>query len=289
MWDFLREIGSARYALWWAIGLWACDAFLTILIIRRVPFTDVDWETYMVQVDAVLHGQFDYAQLRGPTGPIAYPAGFCWLYGLLRLSGAAVAQAQVVFAGLYMATLAVVFQIYRQAGAPGWLLILCVLSKRVHSISHRPGGFVLRCFNDAAAQFLAYAALLLFLHRRRCLSLLAYSAAVSVKMQPLLFCPAVGLSLVLAGGWSLALPCVLAALALQAAVAAPFLLVGPGAYLRHAFGGPGDLQHAWSVNWRAVPEDRSIPARWIRPRADGHPRGSPALVRTFAMDTRGAA
>ncbi|CAE8617881.1 unnamed protein product [Polarella glacialis] len=74
-------------------------------------------------------------------------------------------------------------------------------------------------------------------------------------MQPLLYCPALGLCLVLTGGWAHALLCIAAMLCLQLAVGAPFLMTNPGAYLARAFGGPGDLQHAWSVNWRFLPED----------------------------------
>eukprot|EP00913_Durusdinium_trenchii_P003294 g3048.t1 len=43
-------------------------------------------------------------------------------------------------------------------------------------------------------------------------------------------------------------------LVLQLFLALPFLQANPWAYLRLAFGGPGDLQHAWSVNWRFLPE-----------------------------------
>ena len=40
----------------------ALDAMLTTVIIWKVPFTNVDWESYMAQVDLVLQGEYD-AQL----------------------------------------------------------------------------------------------------------------------------------------------------------------------------------------------------------------------------------
>jgi len=169
-----------------------------------------------------------------------------------------VGAVQILFGALYLATVAIVFKIYRTAGAPGWLLVLCLLSKRVHSI------FCLRLFNDAVAQLLLYLALLLFLERRHLSSALAYSFGTSVKMQPLLCCPAVGLCLVLSGGWGHALRMICVMVLLQVTLAAPFLAANPKAYLARAFGGPGDLQHAWSVNWRALPEavfaHRAFPA-----------------------------
>lgn len=200
-----------------------------------------------MEVSGVLQGEFDYNKLAGPTGPIAYPAGFCWIYGALRWLNLEIISVQVLFGVLYLATLAVVFQIYRKAHVPGWLLALCVLSKRVHSV------YCLRLFNDGVAQFFLYLGLLLFLQGRHSWSALVYSLAVSVKMHPLLYCPAVGLSLVLFGGWSHALRMVLAMVFAQFVLAIPFLHTNPTAYFMRAFGGPGDLQHAWSVNWRMLP------------------------------------
>ncbi|CAJ1367400.1 unnamed protein product [Effrenium voratum] len=226
----------------------ALEAMLTTVIIWKVPFTNVDWESYMAQVDLVLQGEYDYQQIHGPTGPIAYPAGFCWFYGVFRRMALDVWQVQIVFAGLYLATMLVLKEIYRKADAPLWAFALCMLSKRSHSV------FVLRLFNDAVAQFFCYAALLLLLNGRHLRSALAYSLAVSIKMQPLLVCPVMGLCLVLEGGWHRAASCISAMLALQMFLAQPYLQVNWWGYLARSFGGPGDLQHAWSVNWRFLPE-----------------------------------
>lgn len=201
----------------------------------------------MVQVASVLRGQFDYAEIQSPTGPIAYPSGFCLVYGALHWLDFGIVAAQVSFAILYLGTVAIVFQIYWLAGCPGWLLTLCVLSKRVHSI------YVLRLFNDAVSQFFSYLALLIFLYQRHTVFALIYSFAVSVKMQPLLHCPAVGLCLVLRRGWAFTLRSIAIMLALQLGLALPFLSTNPAAYLARAFGGPGHLQHVWSVNWKLLP------------------------------------
>jgi alpha-1,3-mannosyltransferase len=42
-----------------------------------------DWVTYVANGDAFLDGVRDYSKLWGPTGYAAYPAGYCYLYGLL--------------------------------------------------------------------------------------------------------------------------------------------------------------------------------------------------------------
>ncbi|CAE7574839.1 ALG3 [Symbiodinium natans] len=232
----------------WALLVLLADAVLTAAVVAKVPFTDIDWESYMAEVDFVLAGQYDYQEITSPNGPIAYPAGFVWFYGALRWARLEVRQVQALFAVIYLGMMVVLHQIYHHAGAPLWVFALCVLSKRVHSV------FVLRLFNDAVAQFFCYAALLLFLQRRHLMCSLSYSLAVSIKMQPLLICPVVGLCLVASGGWSHALLCIACMLALQLVLAVPFLHANAPAYLGRAFGGPGDLQPAWSVNWRFLPE-----------------------------------
>lgn len=71
-----------------------------------------------------------------------------------------------------------------EAVPPVSLLLLC-LSKRLHSI------FMLRLFNDCIAVFVAYLAIWMMMDKRWRLSLLAFSMAVSVKMNILLLAPPV--------------------------------------------------------------------------------------------------
>ena len=82
---------------------------------------------------------------------------------------------QAVVMGLYIRS---------EAFPPIGLVLLC-LSKRLHSI------FMLRLFNDCIAVFVAYLAIWLLLERRWRLSMLAFSMAVSVKMNVLLLAPPV--------------------------------------------------------------------------------------------------
>ena len=122
-----------------------------------------------------------------------YPAGFVYVYTLLywvTAGGVHIRRAQWIFAGLYLATHAIVLQIYRRTRIvcpllrlsppaarcplltvcdttarrlrqfPPWALVLLCVSKRVHSI------FVLRLFNDPIAMLLLYAAVLLAMQNR---------------------------------------------------------------------------------------------------------------------------
>jgi alpha-1,3-mannosyltransferase len=112
--------------------------------------------------------------------------------------GSDVRLAQHIFAGVYLLNAAVLHRVYRLCLAPkpspssNFLYLAAIsllsLSKRLHSI------YVLRCFNDTVSTLLLNASLLLFLtpmkHRNHAASL-AYSLSVSVKMNTLLYAPAV--------------------------------------------------------------------------------------------------
>ena len=82
---------------------------------------------------------------------------------------------QAVVMGLYIRTRAV----------PPWVLILLCLSKRLHSI------YLLRLFNDGVAMLVAYIAVWLLVSQRWRASMVAFSAAVSIKMNVLLMAPPV--------------------------------------------------------------------------------------------------
>ena len=52
------------------ICLVALEVALNVLIIARVPYTEIDWVAYMQEVGGYLSGELDYAKLRGDTGPL---------------------------------------------------------------------------------------------------------------------------------------------------------------------------------------------------------------------------
>mmetsp|Transcript_8532 Transcript_8532/g.12158 ORF Transcript_8532/g.12158 Transcript_8532/m.12158 type:complete len:326 (-) Transcript_8532:902-1879(-) len=70
------------------------EATLAITIIRKVPYTEIDWKAYMEEVSCWLGDsddstvreryQWDYSEMKGGTGPLVYPAGFLYLYTCLR-------------------------------------------------------------------------------------------------------------------------------------------------------------------------------------------------------------
>lgn len=72
----------------------------------------------MQQIEIYLKGERDYKNIVGGTGPLVYPGAHVWIYTqLYRLTdkGRDVQRAQYIFALVYLATLALVFQCYRKA------------------------------------------------------------------------------------------------------------------------------------------------------------------------------
>ena len=80
--------------------------------------TEIDWVAYMEEVSGFLGGEWDYAKLKGQTGPLVYPAGFVYIYSILYYVtqfGKNILLAQYIFLGIYLAFIAVLLSIYHQA------------------------------------------------------------------------------------------------------------------------------------------------------------------------------
>ena len=231
------------------------ELVLCSLIIRFVRYTPIDWRAYMQEVEGpVVHGVWNYSELRGETGPLVYPGGFVAVYAGMRLlaggDGSDVRPVQWLMAACYVATLGAVALCHtatKPRGMPPWSLMLVCVSLRLHSI------YVLRLFNDAMAMLAFWVATYLFCRGNWRSGCVCYSLGASVKANVLLSAPGLLLLLLQAHGAFGAIFHILVCAAVQLVLGWPFLLTDPLAYVRGALGGFGDLQHKWSVNWKFVP------------------------------------
>ena len=254
---------------------------------------------YMQEVNAYQDGERDYVQIRGDTGPLVYPAGFLYLYGWLKsfstlgandgelgLGGSTSAEAirriQWVFVALYLFNSMVVLTLYqkvleriRQSSSSPidpilvwtWRILMGItcLSKRIHSI------FVLRLFNDAPAMALLHTSILLFTEDYWSLGCAAFSLAVSIKMNILLFAPGLLLLLLqknrcIAGTMKHLSICA----SIQLLLGWPFLSKHPISYLRKAFELDRVFFFKWTVNWKFLPEDVFVSKPWALLLLFGH-------------------
>ncbi|KAI3337766.1 glycosyltransferase [Ustulina deusta] len=233
-------------------ALFLLDALLCVVVIWKVPYTEIDWKAYMEQIEQFVAGERDYAVIKGGTGPLVYPAAHVYLYtGLYYVTdkGRDIFLAQQLFAVLYMATLAVVMACYWRAKVPPYVFPLLILSKRLHSI------FVLRCFNDCFAVFFLWLTIYLFQKRAWTLGTVVYTWGLGVKMSLLLVLPAVGVILLLGRGFTGSLQLAAIIAQVQFLLAVPFLRENAQGYLSRAFELSRQFFFKWTVNWRFVGED----------------------------------
>ncbi|SPP72972.1 lethal(2)neighbour of tid protein 2 [Drosophila guanche] len=225
------------------------EAAINVFVIRRVPYTEIDWVAYMQECEGFLNGTTNYAQLRGDTGPLVYPAAFVYIYSALYYitsHGANVRVAQYIFAGIYLLQMFLVLRLYSKSRkVPPYVLVLSAFtSYRIHSI------YVLRLFNDPVAVLLLYAALNLFMDRRWTWGSIFFSLAVGVKMNILLFAPALLLFYLANLGVLKTVLQLSVCGVIQLLLGAPFLLSHPVEYLRGSFDLGRIFEHKWTVNYR---------------------------------------
>ena len=287
MWTKLyHKLAKPRYDHVWIVLLLIAEALLSTLIVKRVPYTEIDWVAYMQEVTTYQNGERDYINIRGDTGPLVYPAGFLYLYGFFKdiatrsidttdptgLGGSTSPEAiriiQWVFVLLYVINSAVVLMLYnavlqrmrQQQNTQSstatmvwcWRIAMGItcLSKRVHSI------FVLRLFNDAPAMILLHISMYLF----ACcdswaLGCVVFSLAVSIKMNVLLFAPGL-LLLLLQKNQSLfgTIQHLSICASIQLLLGWPFLTTYPISYIKKAFEFDRVFFYKWTVNWKFLPE-----------------------------------
>ncbi|PIK58852.1 dolichyl-P-Man:Man(5)GlcNAc(2)-PP-dolichyl mannosyltransferase [Apostichopus japonicus] len=240
----------------WIIAclLFIGEIIINVFIINRVKYTEIDWEAYMSEVEGVVNGTYDYLLLKGGTGPLVYPAGFVYIYMAfyyITNKGTDIRLAQYLFGVLYLATLPLVFRIFQKTKKvpPYVMFFVCCASYRIHSI------YVLRLFNDPVAMFFFYLATNFFIDRNWNWGCFWFSIAVSVKMNVLLFSPALLLLLLTEFGFWRTIPRLAICAIVQVVLAIPFLLENPVGYILRAFELSRQFFYIWTVNWRCLPEE----------------------------------
>lgn len=247
--------GIRRHFLPFSVLLLMINFAGCLFVIYTIPYTEIDWETYMIQVSSVVSnpGERDYRNIEGPTGPLVYPGAHVFIYSIFYLitsKGSNIRLAQLIFALLHTLALALVLRLYYLTQVfPLYLTPLLFLSRRVVSL------FVLRLFNDAVQTIPLYLSLLLFVLNRWRPGCVLYSVAVAIKMNALLYAPGLAVLLCQSIGF---LPAVTLAFTvcfpIQLIFAAPFIAHAPLPYLSRAFELTRKFLFKWSVNGAFLPE-----------------------------------
>lgn len=249
-WSFVKGLATNPVQLpFVAILIIVAELFINLLVVDRVPYTEIDWKAYMQQCEGFLNGTFDYSELRGDTGPLVYPAGFVYIYSILYFitsQGENIRLAQYIFVVIYLLQLCLVLRIYNKSRkVPPYVLLLTILtSYRIHSI------YVLRLFNDPIAVLFLYASLNLFLDSKWYLGSIFYSLGVSVKMNILLYAPALFFFYIVNLGLKETIKQLLVCGLIQVSLGLVFLTNNPFAYINTSFDLGRVFNHTWTVNYR---------------------------------------
>lgn len=230
------------------------ELVLNVFVVRNVPYTEIDWKAYMQECEGFLNGTTNYAKLRGDTGPLVYPAGFVYIYSALYFitsHGQNIRLAQYIFVVIYLMQLGLVLRMYSKSRKlpPYVLVITTFTSYRIHSI------YVLRLFNDPIAILFLYMALNAYIDNRWTLGSVFLSLGVSVKMNVLLFAPAILLLFITNLGYVRTLVQLTVCGVIQLVLGAPFLLTYPWQYLKGSFDLGRIFEHKWTVNYRFLDRD----------------------------------
>ncbi|PKI84969.1 dolichyl-P-Man:Man5GlcNAc2-PP-dolichol alpha-1,3-mannosyltransferase [Malassezia vespertilionis] len=232
-----------------SVAIIAFEIVLTSLIVRRVAYTEIDFATYVAQAKLFVDGERNYARLDpvNGSGPCVYPAVHLYMYAPFTFMSKSDAlwYGQRAFAVLYFVTLVLVLRLYAFARVPPFYLLFLVLSKRLHSI------YVLRMFNDPIAMVFVYLCMYALCTKRWHLACTLYSVALGVKMNVLLYLPALCVILFRALGAVRTVACLVGIVGgLQAVLGAPFLVHNAPAYMAGAFDFSRAFLYKWTVNWR---------------------------------------
>ncbi|XP_037044698.1 lethal(2)neighbour of tid protein 2 [Bradysia coprophila] len=232
-----------------SIGILFVELVLNVLVVQKAGYTEIDWKAYMQECEGFLNGTTDYGQLKGDTGPLVYPAGFVYIYSLLYFvtsQGQNIKLAQYIFVGIYLLQMYLVLRIYTKTRkVPPYVLIFSAFtSYRIHSI------YVLRLFNDPIAILLLYIALNFFLDSKWTLGSVFFSLGVSVKMNVLLFAPAILMFYLTNLGYIKTMVQLIVCGVVQLILGAPFLATYPVNYIKGSFDIGRVFEHKWTVNYR---------------------------------------
>lgn len=268
-------------------------SILCKVVVAKVKYTEIDFSTYMQQIELVNSGQLDYSKITGDTGPMVYPAGHVQVYQFLYWlteEGVYIGRAQIAFGYLFTATVLMSCVVYTMLPRfPPWPLYLLLCSKRLLSI------YVLRLFNDCFTTAAMVGVVLLLQQGsywyktmgEKYIWLLCavaadlFSMAISVKMNALLYLPAfmvvvyflVGERLLSFLGVLLVIPLV------QLMVGWRFLLplfydeeanTLRWTYINQAFDFQRKFLYEWTVNWRFIPEETFLSDSFANALLIGH-------------------
>lgn len=284
LWILIFDPSFVKYA---CIMMFLFEFFLLKLIIKKVPYTEIDYSTYMQQITQIENGELNYALIGGDTGPIVYPGGYVFIYSWMKEITKGMENlelGQEIFRMLYLVSLILTFLVYIQSSygrekVKPYQIYLLALSKRLHSI------YVLRLFNDCFATFFVLGCIFLlqisanfksksyftkdkdvksemrlYSTLMTLLAIDCYCFGLSVKMNVLLYLPGLVIIVYFLNDENLfkTIGMILFGVFIEIGLNWQFLSNGEEIrknFLKKSFDFNRQFMYKWSVNWKFIDEE----------------------------------
>lgn len=244
----------------------------SIFLVKYCQYTEIDFKTYIQQIQLIYEGEYDYKKIKGDTGPIVYPAGHVLIYQMINkflFYDQNINKVQKLFACVLSLTNVLASFCYLQVTTiPPWIICMLLMSKRIFSI------YILRLFNDCfTTLFMIITTLLLqkasYYHKKKfetCFLLglfatICYSICTTIKMNSLLYFPIFFLIIFFLFGENLILTSLsfLTFLIVQIIIGWKFLVLFDYTekgnlirynYITSSFDFQRSFLYQWTVNWK---------------------------------------
>ena len=219
-------------------------------------YHNVDWDSYVTQLELILDGELDYAKIKGENGFLVYPAGHVYHFYLIYTitNKGNVIIARFIYLFLYLLMNFFVFQIYDEVLPEKlhWIKIFLAISQPMLGIVAD------RLFNDIFSMIYMYACINFLLKCRKnsfLVATLLYSIAVSAKINVLLFLPGILYIFVKSKGVLFMISQLIFIISFQILVGLPFILHNPGNYFNKSFDLSRQFEFLQTMNWQMLLEN----------------------------------
>ena len=236
---------------------------LCTLIIHKIPYTEIDWRAYMQEVEGpFVHNDWNYTNLGGRYRPACVSCGVCLYLRRYETCGRLEScygrnKPREGPVGDYDRPVDIQIYIYSKPSACSCHVWSSAPEKYATMgmyfdmpVKTNTFIFVLRLFNDGIAMGFLYAALLLFTKQRWTLGCILFSIAFSVKMNIILFAPALFLLLLKATGIVGTVMNIVLCAVIQVLLGLPFMMEDFWGYINGSFELGRVFKFKWTVNWK---------------------------------------
>lgn len=225
---------------------------------------DKDYSSYMQQAEKIKTGEMDYDQITSRNGPLVYPALSTYIYLFLQTPGLNsddnLIAPKLLSLCAHLLTMYFTLITYKKGfektpGIANITLLFC--------FSFLPGSLCIEnLYNDAFSTMFNAIAIYCFVSGKNFQGVLSISAAFWIKMNAILYLPAVYLITSLSQGILIGTLYLFLIVGVQAVLGLPYLMYSPQKYLAYAYDFTRKFSRAGIMNWRILSEEMLLSSKF---------------------------